>query len=835
MDSMTRTGALAMLLMLVGCSTTEPRRYDTAELRAGDYRLLVDNQPSLRLLRIDDELFRFEADGMQLGFAGPVDDLTNYDPYRRFVPSGLYIPPVEPTFAWPTTAAFEPSDPNELRLRLHYDAAHEATLVARVGGDGRFALTFTPTLGVSDVAYLDLKGHASPDEGFYGLGEFSDQVEQRGQVRAMQIEVESTTEAGYNDGHAPVPFVVGTRGWGLFVESRYPGAFAVATEAADVITASFGLGTSANDGLAFHLFGAAHPLDVSRRYFDVTGTPGLPARWALGPWIWRDENVDQAEVERDLDAIRDRDLATTGVWVDRPYATGVNTFDFDAKRFPTPQAMLDKAHALGLRTALWHVPYLDEKDAATAALRAEAKSKGYYPKAHGLALNKWGTLLDLTNPDAVAWWQEHAQAYVDMGIEGFKLDYTEDVIIGPTANRVAWSFFDGSDERTQHSEFQLRYHRTYADLMPKGGGFLLTRAARWGDHVHGMVMWPGDLDASFAERGETVKDGDGTYLATGGLPASVVSGLSLSAAGFPFYGADTGGYRHSPPDNELFSRWFEQTALSTVMQVGTSTNDVPWEPTAQNGFDAALLDRYRAYARLHLRLFPYVWTHATRIAKDGRPIARALGLAYPELGAHPNDSYMLGDDLLVAPVLVRGQLAREVLFPPGRWVHWFTGETFDGDALRGKPTKVAAPIGRLPLFLRAGGLVPLLRPTIDALAPTTEPTRVDSYATDAGRLYVRAVSGTTGRFDLFDGGVLSHTTIGMTSTLAASPGAELSKGAIFELLGANAPLAVSSTLPLLERATLAELEQQGGYFYDASTRSLWVSVSASSTVEVTWT
>ena len=75
----------------------------------------------------------------------------------------------------------------------------------------------------------------------------------------------------------------------------------------------------------------------------------------------------------------------------------------------------------------------------------------------------------------------------------------------------------------------------------------------------------------------------------------------------------------------------------------------------------------------------------------------------------------------------------------------------------------------------------------------------------------------------------------MTSTLAASPGAELSKGAIFELLGANAPLAVSSTLPLLERATLAELEQQGGYFYDASTRSLWVSVSASSTVEVTWT
>ena len=144
-------------------------------------------------------------------------------------------------------------------------------------------------------------------------------------------------------------------------------------------------------------------------------------------------------------------------------------------------------------------------------------------------------------------------------------------------------------------------------------------------------------------------------MAVGGLPASVVYGLSLGPSGFPFYGADTGGYRHSPPDKETFTRWFEQTALSSVMQIGTSTNDVAWEFDPETGFDAEMLDWYRIYVRLHLRLWPYEWTLARNIAEDGRPIQRPLGLQYPQLGEHPDDIYMFGDDLLVAPVLERGQ------------------------------------------------------------------------------------------------------------------------------------------------------------------------------------
>src|SRR5206468_2959184 len=100
----------------------------------------------------------------------------------------------------------------------------------------------------------------------------------------------------------------------------FPGVFAVATEADDRVEATFGPGRKTTEGFTFHLFGAERPLDLTAHYYDVTGYPRLPARWALGPWICRDENRDQAEVESDLQQIRDLDLATTGYWIDRPYA-----------------------------------------------------------------------------------------------------------------------------------------------------------------------------------------------------------------------------------------------------------------------------------------------------------------------------------------------------------------------------------------------------------------------------------------------------------------------------------------------------------------------------------
>ncbi len=713
-------------------------------------------------------------------------------------------------------------------MALTYPHGASATLHVEAPRTGSFRVTLTPGAGGPPVAYFRLRPRADAGEGFYGLGESFDGVNQRGKKRAMQLELDTSTESGYNNAHVPVPFILGTRGWGLFVESPFPGAFAVATESAELVEATFGTGTSSHAGIVFHLFGEASPLDLTRHYYEVTGFPRLPARWALGPWVWRHVK-DDAQAEGDMHTMRDLDLPTTGYWLDDGYFTAVGAFDWDSSKFPDPQALVDDAHALGFGVALWHSPYLDKSAPTTAALRATATANGYYPPVTGIPLNPFGTLMDLTNPYAYAWWQGHVESYTDIGVEGFKLDYGEDVVPGLTAGRNVWQFWDGSDERTMHSRYQLFYHRAYAETLPEAGSFLLCRHGTYGDQANVSVVWPGDLDASFAQNGDVVGSGASSYVAIGGLPAALAAGLSLGPSGFPFFGADTGGYLHSPPDKELFTRWFEQTALSAVMQMGNAADTVAWEPDPTTGYDAEMLGWYRTYTRLHMRLFPYEWTYAENLATDGRPLARALGLAHPELGVHPSDEYLFGDYLLVAPVLTRGATSRSVLLPAGRWIDWWTGAVQAG----GGTIMADAPLGTLPLFLQEGGIVPMLRPTIDTLRPTTEPDTIDSYATTPGVLWARVAPGRDGAapsmFTVFDGAALGQVQAKGVVTLTTSDGAEFTSGVMFEVVAmgkkpAHVRDVTGAPASLTDRGTLAALEAapSGWAFTTDTGGTVWV-------------
>ncbi len=775
-----RFSFLPLAFVLVSCGGDDaqvPKRAPVS-IASGEWSVRVDlDAREIALLAKDGSaLAKLPADGLALGAREVVDDKTNYDPYAIYQPTGLNPAPEDLEWLTPSRYELVSSTSSAIELDLSYEKGAHARLKLEIGkGAGAFRATLTPT--GSNLAYMRVRTRSDKQEGFYGLGEYFDDVNHRGHVRAMQIELDGELESSYNEAHVPIPLLIGTRGWGLFVDDRHPGAFAVATEEPDRVDAVFGTGLATSKGLTFHLFAAAHPLDVTKHYYELTGYPMLPARWALGPWIWRDENVDQAQVEKDWNAIRDLDLATTGVWIDRPYATAVNTFDFNAPQFPDPKKMIQLGHDLGLRVALWHTPYIDEKDANAKALLDEARSKQFYPLESGLPLNRWGLPIDFTKPEAFAWWQSQIDKYTNptmgFGIEGFKLDYGEDVVPGLSKARNVWRFADGSDERTMHSGYTLLYHRAFAEKLPKDGGFLLCRRGAVGDQTHTSVIWPGDLDADFSKHREVVVEPDGKKrTAVGGLPASIIAGNSLGPSGYPFFGADTGGYRHSPPNKELFTRWFEQTALSTVMQVGNSSSTVPWEADAKTGFDAEMLGWYRTYSRLHLRLFPYEWSYAQQIAKTGRPIQRPLGLQYPELGAHPNDEYLFGDDLLVAPVVESGKRERAVIFPPGRWIDWWTGKVYEAGT-----TVVPAPLETLPLFLRERGTVPMLRPTIDAIAATTDPARVDSYATTPGELWFRIAPGTgDGLITVFDGARIDHTLLGKTIAIKVSDGAEFKNG-----------------------------------------------------------
>jgi alpha-D-xyloside xylohydrolase len=727
----------------------------------GRHRIEVrDEGRALSFVRDGRELLGLDASAFSVGVAAERDPSRSWDPWeierRGEVDSGI---------EYRTPRAFVASE-SERAVDLDFGDGITARVEIVPATDARFTFTFA-TASAKDgpivvLTRVRVRTSADPKEGFYGLGEQQDAVDNRGKLRAMQIEADGEIESANNEAHVPVPLVIGTRGWAMFVASTRVGTFDVARKDPAIVEATF-----AEAALRFELFAADAPLDLVGEYTALTGRPKLPPPWTLGPLLWRDESRDQAEVEDDIAKIRSLDLATSGIWIDRPYATAVNTFDFDAARFPDPSAMIARAHAAGLRVALWHTPYLED---ASGALAATARDKGYFPPERGVPINPWSAPIDFTNPEARAFWLDNLRRYTAMGIEGFKLDYAEDIVPSIGAKRNVWRFADGSDDRTMHHRYSALYHDVYADAAPSRDAFLLCRAAHWGEQTNGCIIWPGDMDASLTRHREPI---DGV-VGVGGLPATVVMGLSLSASGFPFFGSDTGGYRHSPPDDETFVRWFEQTALSTVMQVGDSSSQPPWTRSE------AVLDLYRRYARLHLRLFPYEWTYAQRMAVDGRPIQRPLGLAHPDLGVHPSDEYLFGEELLVAPVVERGATRRRLVAPKGRWFDFWRGTAHDGPDI-----EVDAPLDTLPLFVREGAIIPLLRPTIDTLAPATD-SGVESFANDAGALSVLFAPGPAQRFVVYDGTAVERD----GNDIHLVPGRVFTKGFVLELIATPRPTTV---------------------------------------------
>lgn len=786
-------------------------------LGKGRFLLEVSDSGSRLLLSRDGApVLTLDPNAFQLGVVDDLSDDRSWNPSeierRGEVESGVtFRSPV----AW---SAAEGLPGLDAQINLDFGGGITAKLALGVASASRFTLTLVPGTtqpGQPSVALARVRVRTSgdPREGFYGLGEQTDSIDNRGKLRAMQMEADADVESASNDAHAPVPMLVGTRGWAMFVASTRVGTFDVARKDPSVIEATFAVATMKAfpraEPVRVDLFAGDAAIDLYREYFAVAGVPRPPPPWALGPWLWRNETKGQTEVEDDVAKIHDLDLATSGLWINGAYARAVSTFDFDPSRFPDPQKMIDRAHAAGLRVALWSTPYLEP---AAEPMVGEANARGFFPQA-GTPRNSWGLPIDFTSPEAAAFWRALVQRYTSVGIDGFKLDYGEDVIPSLGERRNVWRFSDGSDERTMHHRYSGLYHRVYVDAatgrdpavaspFPPGSGlpFLLVRSAHWGEQSLGVIVWPGEMDATFTRRKERFVTREGQeVVGVGGLPATIVMGLSLAASGFPFFAADTGGYRHGPPNKELFVRWVEQTALSTVMEVGDASSQPPWLATPENGRDAESLEIYRTYARLHTRLFPYEWSYALRMIDDGRPIQRPLGLVHPELGVHPDDEYLFGDELLVAPVVSSGQTRRRLVVPAGTWIDFWDGTPFTPDA-RGE-IEVDAPLAKLPLFLREGAIIPMLRPTIDTLAAATD-TTVESFERDAGPLWALIAPGPPRAFDLWDG---AHVARVDGDSFEVKNGRTFDRGFVLEIVSASEPVQILRDDGLVPRVGSLEL------------------------------
>ena len=720
-----------LLAALTACTSGE-LAYRTPRTVVGSGRFLLtidDDARSIVLTRDGQSLVTLDAAAFQVGTAA-ADATASWDPSEL---EGSTAVTYRTPRTWQTA-----KDPEEATIALDYGDGITAHAVVSAATDTRFTLALVADS--TNVVLERVVVHTLASDSFYGLGAGGDHVEQRGAFRAMQANSEA-------DPHAAIPFVVATRGWGLFASSQRVGAVDVAHRDPTAVEMTYAVAPttgSAPDSLRVDLVAGDTALDAYRAYGAATPTTGpakMPPIWSFGPWFWRN-GATQAQLTADAMAVRSLDLAIAGLGASSSAATAIGAFDLDPARFPDPAGLVTALRAGGFHAGMWSAPY------STAAGAAS-----FFPPKSGPLANVIRAPIDFLNPDAATYWRGIAKQYTSLGFDAFALDGGEDIVASIAGKRTGWLFFSGADERTLHYRYPGLYHRPYVDaatgqdptqlaLVDPRIPALFVRSVR--AEEKGSILRLSSVASSFV-----------------GLRAATIQNIAASVSGLPFVVADA-----ASADPELLSRWIEASALFPIMSLADAGGVAPWTVAP---------DVLRTYSRLHLQLLPFFWTYAQHVADA--PIVRPTGLVDPAVVT--SDELLVGDELLVAPVLVAGQTTRAVTFPSGRWFGWSDGIAYSGSA------SVAAPIASLPLFVREGAIVPLLRPTIDTIASSAT---AESFVDHAGPLHAVIAPGPARSFVLYDGASIGRAPDG---TLAVQDGSTFKDGFVLDLIATSRPTAVT--------------------------------------------
>ncbi len=538
---------------------------------------------------------------------------------------------------------------------------------------------------------------ALPDEHFYGLGEKFTEFDKRGQrcIAWNYDAFSSESERSLKN----VPFYLSTRGYGVLVGSGMATEFDFchSTHAAVQITVP-------DDLLDYYVLAGPRPADVLRRYHALTGAPVVPPRWAFGTWIStgyaaRDDRSDGAiyHQERVVElarAIREHAVPCDVLHIDTQWQRYDHWCDlrWDVERFPDPRGMLKELAGLGFRVSLWLNPYIShlspvfgEAEAAGVLMRRRDGSTFVADSWHG-AQPACG-IVDFTTPAGVAWFQDQLRPLLQDGVAVFKTDFGEGVPVD--AHTV-----DGRPGEDVHNVYSLLFNDAVADVTEQvhGHRVVWARSSFTGGQRH-AGQWSGDTNATFTAMASTMR-----------------GGLSYALSGMPFWSHDVGGFTGRPP-TELYVRSAQFGALSPLTRFHGTTSRLPWDFGA--GAEAAVIDALR----LRYRLMPYLYTAALDAADTGAPVMRPLIVDAPdEPGSWSADlEYLFGPDLLVAPVVNSADASRHVYLPQGSWIDYWSGSVHTG----GRHIRVSRPLEQVPLFVRAGALIPTTEPHA-TVAPETE-------------------------------------------------------------------------------------------------------------------
>lgn len=499
----------------------------------------------------------------------------------------------------------------------------------------------------------------------FGLGEGVHPFDRRGTRDDMQNGQHSPDLQTFG-ARLPIPWVISPEGWGVFV-GQPSGSFDFSQ------TEAHFRGSEATSTRNVYLLLGDGPAEVLGEYANLTGHPHLPPLWSFGyqqshrTLASREEILSVAKTFREKKLPCDALIYLGTGFCPSGWNSGHGSFTFNESVFPDPAAVIQEMHDQHLKVIVHIVPPGD---------------------FHGTVADS-GAAADMPG-DAVSYWAKHLPV-AKTGVDGW------------------WP--DEGDRLSVYSRFQRNqmYWEGSRQYEPAKRPFALHRNGYAGMQRYGW-LWSGD-----------------TFSTWKALRAQIMVGINIGLSGMPYWGTDTGGFvptvEYTP---ELFVRWFQFSAFCPSFRShGRSWKlHLPWgwslgsaDPKEVEGSWVASwppeADLHRTdiegicrkYLNLRYQLLPYLYAAAAAAHDTGLPIIRALWLLYPQdkEAALIDDAYLWGDSFLVAPVYEKGATQRSVYLPQGAWWNYWTSEHLEG----GRQLSVKAGLDELPLFVKAGAIVPM--------------------------------------------------------------------------------------------------------------------------------
>jgi len=536
------------------------------------------------------------------------------------------------------------------------------------------------------------------DEHFYGLGEKAARLDKR---RSSFVNWNSDTP-GYTEGKDPIyqtiPFYVGLQrgvAYGIFFDNSYRSYFDFGHSSQR--RAWFG---AEGGELNYYFFYGPSIKKILGRYADLTGHMQLPPLWALGNQQSRWSYYPDTMIEDVVREYRTRDLPLDVVHLDIDYMNGYRVFTFNKQRFSDPKAFTDRLASKGVKVITIVDPgvkYQPQPNPERYSVFEQGIEKNFFQHRRNGNLfvpRVWpgeSVFVDFTLPEARRWWGDLHRAYTDNGVSGIWNDMNEPSdFVDQTGKNQLDVISNDEGEKTSHAKnrnvFALLMARaTYEGLerlKPNSRPYVITRAAYAGIQRY-STMWTGDTNSTWDS-----------------LALNIPMFASLGLSGEPFVGSDVGGFI-GRANGELLVRSYQVSFLAPFCR-NHKTNDgydqEPWR------FGSYYEDIIRKYLKLRYTLLPYLYTTLEEAHSTGVPLFRPLVLNYPDDANTYNldDEFMVGDDLLIAPILKPDLTRRLVYLPKGTWYDYWTNKKLTG----GTMVNIDAPLETVPMFVRSGAVIP---------------------------------------------------------------------------------------------------------------------------------